>query len=488
MARATALAALAITLLLPAAAQASHGQISILQDDAAFAGGTSHNAKQSMNDAKLLGVDMIRATLSWEYVSPRARANKKPAGFDIGDPDSPGYHWGAYDQIVNYARSDGLKVLLTISGPIPHWASASPRKCSATCKYKPRPDLFGRFSAAVARHFRGRVAMYSVWNEPNLGKWLLPQQRMTPFGEVDYAAKAYRKLWLAAYHAIAKHNPANRNHVLFGETAGIAEPLVTLGAALCLDPSGRPLRGVLRKLQGCSRHPAKLNVAGIAHHPYNRAATGSWRTQTRTSTSLSIAYMPRLHRLLRRAAHYGRIPRGRGAWVTEFGFQSRPPDRVHGIPLKRQARVLNESERLFWGDRTIRSTSQYELYDARRAVQYNTGLRFKLGGLKPAYDAYRMPLVVTRLGRNKVEVWGGWRLANAGSVIGIEARNKGFLALAKTNSRGYFRKIIRRKGAAKLIYRLRKTILTPSFHFERLYSRRAAAGGRVHYAPEIRRR
>jgi hypothetical protein len=29
------------------------------------------------------------------------------------------------------------------------------------------PTIFGRFAGAVATHFRGRIAAYEIWNEPN---------------------------------------------------------------------------------------------------------------------------------------------------------------------------------------------------------------------------------------------------------------------------------------------------------------------------------
>ncbi len=150
-----------------------------MQDDATFLGhDTSKSAESAMAEARYLGVDMVRAFVSWQRVSPNATSRRMPAGFDPADPKSPGYNWTEYDRFVRLARSQGLKVFLTMSPPIPHWASENPRFCphrvggyrsmGRSCYWKPRPGMFGKFVAAVAKRYRGQVSMYSMWNEPNL--------------------------------------------------------------------------------------------------------------------------------------------------------------------------------------------------------------------------------------------------------------------------------------------------------------------------------
>jgi len=477
--------ALAIALALPATAGASGRQLTIMQDDQVFTGWSRHDPARAMAEAKALGADAIRATLVWEYVSPRPRSGRKPEDFDVANPNSPRYLWGPYDRVVEEARRQGLKVLLNVTGAIPRWASREPRRCRGRCVWKPSPRVFGEFVKAVARRYRGRVWMYSIWNEPNLGSWLLPQTRYTRAGPVDVAGRTYRQLWMSGWRAIARHDPGRRRNVLFGETAAIAEPIPMLLAALCLDPFGRPFRGSLRRLQGC-RRPRRLPIAGLAHHPYNKSATGSWRTRTRISTSLSLAYLWRARRLMRMAARRHRIPAGRGVWITEFGYQSRPPDRVHGLRLGRHARILNESERLFFADRHVRAVSQYELFDPPLTRQYNTGLRFKSGRLKPAYGAFRLPLVVTRLSRNRVEVWGCLRPSRGRRRVEILARRRGgrsrVVASPLTNPAGYFRVSIRRRGASRLIWRAVRREADAAGQDVSYHSRPATPGPRVHYS------
>ena len=478
--------ALAACLLLPATAAASRTQLSIIQDDRVFWGSGAHDSVAAMREAKALGVDVVRTNMVWQYVSPAKRARRKPSGFDIADPDSPGYHWNAYDHLVKLARQNGLKVLMTISGPSPHWGSRQPSRCRRNCIWKPRPDRFGAFVAAVAKRYRGKVWMYSVWNEPNLGKWLLPQRVWTRHGAVDVAGRTYRRLWRAAYRSIARHNPAKRRAVLFGETAAIAEPVPTLLAALCLNEFGRPFSGYLRRLHGCLGRVRRLPIAGVAHHPYNRLATGSWRTTGRRAGSLSIARLPRLHRLIRIAARRGRIPSRRRVFVTEFGYQSRPPDHVSGLRLRRHAQVLNESERLFFGDPRVRTVSQYNLFDAPGFHAFQTGLMFKDGRRKPAYDAYQMPFVVTRLSRRRVEVWGAVRPASGPTQVHLVGRNPaGTPRVSRTlftNSAGYFRYRIGHPQASRLRWRVAWNRLASAGQSELVKSRKARAGHRPRYA------
>jgi hypothetical protein len=319
----------------------------------------------------------------------------------------------------------------------------------------------------VAKRYRGKVDYYSIWNEPNLGRpWFTPRFQRTRYGRVDVAGATYRKLFQAGQRAIAKYNPARRNRVLFGETAAIASPLPLLRAALCLDPGGRPFRGRLKALHGCSGRVRKLNIAGFAVHPWNFGGYGNPQSRTRSKTALTQAYMPRLHRLMDSAARRGRIGRGKGIWVTEFGYQTKPPDSFSTISLDAHARYINESDRLFFADRRIRSVAQYELADVPQTELVNTGLRFARSGggqEKPAYAAYRMPIVVTRRSASSVEVYGQVRparLLSGGPFVRplVQAAQPGgeFVTVATplTNRRGIFRIDLNRAGAAEARWRV----------------------------------
>ena len=454
-------------LLAPSAASASSTQLSLLQDDRELLGGTGENPTAAMAEIRALGVDIVRTNIIYNKVYRTPRDRQKPRGFSPSDPGSPRYDWSAHDRLVEAAEQNGLLVMMTVTGPGPFFSSSQPRRCRRNpCTHRPNPAEFAGFAAAVAKRYRGRVDYYSIWNEPNLDeRWLTPRYQRTRHGVVDVGGAIYRKLFQAGQRAIARYDPARRNRVLFGEVAAIGSPLKLLRAALCLDPNGRPFTGRLRALQGCSGRGARLNVGGFAVHPYNQSGIGTPRDATKTKNSLPMAYMPRLHRLMDGAARRGRIPRGKGIWVTELGFQTRPPDPI-GVSLDAHARYINEADRLFFADRRVRSVAQYELVDVPERDQFNSGLRFvrsRGGAQKPAYAAYRLPIVVTRRSSGSVEVYGQVRPARllpAGPFTRplVQAAQRGgpftTVATPLTNRRGIFRINVNRAGASRARWRL----------------------------------
>ncbi len=488
------LLALVALAALPSAASAGARQMSIVEDDAILLGLTKHDPDKAMAEVKYLGADAVRVFVVWGRTAPGAKSRTVPAGFDGADPNSAGYDWTIYDQFIQRARRHGLKVILSLSGgAIPYWASNQPSKCphyiggyrnlGKSCMWKPNGPKFRDFAHAVGSRYRGQVAYYSMWNEPNLEHYLYPQYQRTKFGTIDLGGKQLRELWTAGYRGVTSADPAARRHVLFGETSAISSPMDTLYSALCLNQNGKPYTGRMKKAQGCSK-PKALPIGGLAVHPYNKDATGNVFTRSFTKDSMAMAYLSRATRVLRTAERYHRIPKGKGVWITEFGFQSNPPDHRYGLNLQSQARALNESDRLFFGDPRVRAISQFELYDApelRHEDVYNTGLRAIDGKLKPAWSAYRMPLVVTRLAGNQVEVFGQVRPAKKRTRVALFAGRKG--AKAKrvgspaTNRSGYFRIRLKRGSAATLRYRF----TWPSPNGETFSSRTATAGRTIKY-------
>ncbi len=354
---------------------------------------------------------------------------------------------------------------------------------SARATYKPNTAEFSRFTQAVVQRYKGKVDYYSIYNEPNIGKtWLQPRYASAKgVRRYDYAAAKYRRLYLAGQKVIAKFDPALRNRVLFGEVPSIASPLPFLRATLCLDSSGKPFRGARARAQGCSGRVGRIPTLGFAVHPYNQGALFGPQQRYRTKTSLTIAHMPRLHRLLDGAFRRKRISSSaRNVYVTEFGFQSNPPDKS-APSLANQARYINESDRLFYGDRRVKWVSQYEFTDVRDVSQFNTGLRLFSGKLKPSYGAYRMPIVVTRRSVISVEVYGQVRPGGA-STVAIQSKAKGgaykTVKTVRTNRNGFLRVNIKARNASKLRWRL--SGVNPETGTP-ITSREATAGKKLRY-------
>ena len=83
--------------------------------------------------------------------------------WSLAEPLSKGsYEWLGLDQLLTYAQTEGLKVVLRVDSA-PAWARSGPVGAP--------PDNmgdFGDFMSVLATRAVGKVAGYVIWNEPNL--------------------------------------------------------------------------------------------------------------------------------------------------------------------------------------------------------------------------------------------------------------------------------------------------------------------------------
>ena len=380
-----------------------------------------------------LGVHALRVVMYWRDVAPQANSATKP-DFDTTDPAA--YNWGNYDAVVDAANARGWKVVLTVTGPVPKWATQS-KTDQVT---RPKPEEFAPFMAAVGKHFAGRVSVWSIWNEPNHPQFLAPQfdAKHNPASPMIY--RALYKAALKGLRSAGLTNPP----VLFGETAPrgggkVVSPLVFLRGALCLNKS--------YKLQhGCGA----LEMAGYAHHAYTTAAGPFFVPPS--PNDVTIGVLSRLSKALDKAAAAHVIPAGLPIYLTEFGIQSFP-DPISGVSLQRQAEYRAISERIAYDNPRVHSFSQYLLTDdkpiagAKGAAKYGgfeSGLKTSKGIVKPSFDAFRLTLAVKLVTKTTVSVWGLVRPATGATSATLEYRagTSGVWHTTKTlatNSLGYFR-------------------------------------------------
>jgi hypothetical protein len=138
-----------LALASPAAAQASTHQLRIFQDDRmlVYSGPVVRTAV--LDQAKAMGVDVIRAHFVWRNI-----ALQKPR--NPSDPASYGTAWSNWDSLVIEAHKRGLKVLATITGPAPTWEAGTTAKYYTGSRY-PSAKAFGQFVAAVGRRYSGHA-------------------------------------------------------------------------------------------------------------------------------------------------------------------------------------------------------------------------------------------------------------------------------------------------------------------------------------------
>ena len=339
-----------------------------------------------------LGVHALRVVLYWRDVAPHASSRTRP-NFNQSNPAA--YHWDSYDALINLVTSLHWKVLLTVSGPVPRWATAGARDQYTN----PSSKDFQLFMTAVGRHYGKLVKLYSIWNEPNQPQYLRPQYTS---GRLTSPA-LYRSLFLAGYAGLKASGHFAGMKVLMGETspigvlgAGIPAPLAFLRGVLCLDGSYHPVG-----------HCAKLPADGYAQHPYTSNLGPFWvpgGKQDPHHDDITIATLGRLTSALDRAAAAGAISSDLPIYVTEFGIQSYP-NHTLGVPLAQQAEFQAISEKIAWSNPRVVSFDQYLLRDDPPSNGFQSGLETYRGAAKPVYGGFRLPLVVTRTGSG-VSLWG----------------------------------------------------------------------------------
>ena len=324
---------------------------SVFEDHAALVRTTPAKRHGALEEIRLhMGADTLRVELKWNEVAPLPTARTKPA-FDATNPAAyPGF--APYDDLLLRARSLGMRVIVTITGDAPRWATAGGRGRSfATANWKVSAGEYGRFATAVARRYSGRfgglppVHYFTIWNEPNHRNFLKPTSQ---------APAVYRKLVDTALPLIRRNGPSGVR-IFVGELAPVGRAPVAMGPKeffrkwLCLNRR-------LRRTSGSSacRHFKRIAADGFAHHPYGPTAR-----VPRGRDVINMLAIRTLATYLDRARSARRFTRKLNIYNTEFGLQSNPPDRLVSTSLSRQAALINEkrsTRTAIPGSRAIRST------------------------------------------------------------------------------------------------------------------------------------
>jgi hypothetical protein len=239
-------------------------------------------------------------------------------------------------------------------------------------------------------------------------------------------------------------------------------PLEFLREMACLDRNYRQIRGKAAKKRDC-RKVGRFPTSGIAYHPYTPPA-GPHVPEGRDDAA--IGQLARLRATIDALARRGKLPRRLPIWITEFGYQTKPPDPFQGAPIKRAVSFMDESEWIAFRNPRVATYSQYTLRDdpprpgpsVLRWSSWQAGLYFHDGRRKPhIYEAFRLPVFVRTLSANRVEVFGGRRTLTTGTAqIESKAPGAGYRSLgsAAVNPAGYFRRVFKVTGAARRKYRV----------------------------------
>jgi hypothetical protein len=376
--RAAALLA-AAGLAVPAATASPKMQIGIYDEGATFFDG----ATQTFARYRSLGTQVLRVNLYW---GGRLGVSKyRP--FDGADPRDASYTWGLYDRVATYADANGIKVLFSITGT-PRWANGGQSSNRPPMNFN---ELYKFAYAAAARYsgtYRGEdgrtlpaVRLWAAWNEPNNPVFLRPQFVKRRGKWVIQSARDYARICNAVFNGV--HATMYRGEQV---ACGVTAPRGNNNPR-----SARPSVSPVAFLTAAKKAGMRTFDA-YAHNPYYGFPTETPSTRPpspRPGLAPTAITLANINVLL---AAVGRLYGPRHLWITEYGYQTKPPDPVFGVSWSLQARYLTQAYAIARRNPRIDMMIWFLLRDQPDLSGWQSGLMTVDGRRKPAYAAFsRLP-------------------------------------------------------------------------------------------------
>jgi hypothetical protein len=129
--------------------------------------------------------------------------------------------------------------------------------------------------------------------------------------------------------------------------------------------------------------------------------------------------MATLNRLVSLVAHD--FP-GARIWLTEYGYQTNPPDRFLGVSPALQARYESEGAYIAYRTPRVDMLIHFLYRDEPTLARFQSGLMTLGDTLKPSFAAFELPLAETARSGSRTSLWGQLRAPAAGSTATLERR------------------------------------------------------------------
>ena len=369
----TVLIALAGSVLAAPRAVAATGVQYGLTDDAWLLDGPG-TLESRLGELDRLGVHVVRFTVRWDQI-----ATSRPTA--PTDPADPAYDWGKNDDVLNGLRAHGIAVVLQLVGT-PSWANGG-----RPANFAPTSGAtFGDFAGAAARHYSW-IKRWLIWNEPNQARWLRPTSA------VIYTLRLLNPAYTAIHAVISGAQVAGGGTAPRGSTGGVS-PVAWIGGM----------------------HATHARLDAYAHNPYpldpkrETPLTGGCAQ----CTTITMATINRLVTLVARD-----FPRAR-IWLTEYGYQSNPPDKFLGVSLALQARHLGEGAYVAYHTPRVDLLIHFLYRDEPDLARFQSGLVTLANKHKPAYAAFQLPLAELARSGAHTSLWGQLRAPHTGSTAVLE--------------------------------------------------------------------
>jgi hypothetical protein len=345
-----------------------------------------------------LGVHLVRFTLRWDQIAPAQPAAAR-------NPADPAYKWGQFDTVLRALHAQGIAELVTLYGS-PSWATGGHAP-----SWLPQRG-FADFAYAAAQRFPW-VRMWTIWNEPNGRTFSIP---VSPSLYVQRLLNpAYAQLHLASSSNLV--------------AGGVTSPRAT---ATGMAP--------LTFMEGMKAAHARLDA--YAQNPYaiSRGETPTHATCAQC-TAMTMANLSEIRTDVTR--YFGART---SLWLTEYGYQTNPPDRLLGVSYGLQATYLAAAALRVWQQPGATVLIQFLIRDEPNIGGWQSGLLTAEGAEKPSYRAFALPLAqVSRQGASAV-LWGQVRPGSGTRVYVLQWFTGGVWralgAAARADSSGTFRRTV----------------------------------------------
>jgi hypothetical protein len=372
------IAAVCATALLAATAQTAHGSRYMrvgIYDEAQTLYGPVPKTFATFNQ---LHVQEVRLNLYWGGSYGVARTEP----VDATNPDDPAYDWALYDRTINYAAQYGEHVVFSIYGT-PGWANGGKAMNVAPTN---AIDL-RNFALAAARRYGGAwpgadrrilpaVKEWLAWNEPNNPLFLSPQYVKVGATWKMQSPADYARICNAVYSGV--HATLNAN-----ERVGCG---VTAPRGNNQPGSARASISPLAFLRAVKKAGLKTFDAW-AHHPYYGGPADTPTTKPLPSngaaaTAVTLCNICDLIKLVTQLYGHKRI------WISEYGYQTDPPDSIVGVSWAKQAAYLTQAFSIARKNPRIDMMLWFLLRDEPTLAGWQSGLITYGGKHKPAFNAF----------------------------------------------------------------------------------------------------
>ena len=141
-------------------------------------------------------------------------------------------------------------------------------------------------------------------------------------------------------------------------------------------------------------------------------------------------------------------------WLTEYGYQTNPPDRLLGVSPARQATYIGSAALRVWQQPGATILIHFLVRDEPNAKKWTSGVLTSRGKIKPSFSGYALPLAQVSRRGTRVNIWGQVRARTGKQSYQLQqfvsGRWRPIGGTRQTNARGFLSRVIVANRGTKL--------------------------------------